>query len=248
MIVLRALQTFFGYLLILTAMVPLALVIGVGGESDLSERTLRAWCRLILFAAGARVTRIGHADLDPKKSYVFVSNHTSNLDVAAILAVTPTPLRFIAKRELSFIPFFGWAARRMGHVFIDRKDKSAATRAIRARIEHGFDTGVALFFFAEGTRSTTEELLPFKKGAAIAAIQTGLDVVPIGIAGARAVVPPKGFALFRPGPVVVAFGDPIPVAGHELDRRDDLVVLQRAGVEAAVATAKARLPPRSELP
>ena len=248
MIVLRALQTFFGYLLILGAMVPYALVIGASGESDLSERVLRAWCRLILFAAGARVVRIGQADLDPRKSYVFVSNHTSNLDVAAILAVTPTPLRFIAKRELSRIPFFGWAARRMGHVFIDRKDKSAATRAIRARIEHGFDTGVALFFFAEGTRSTTDELLPFKKGAAIAAIQTGLDVVPIAVAGAREVVPPKGFALFRPGPVVVAFGPPIPVAGHVIEERDDLVVLQRRGVEAALATAKDRLTRERDLP
>lgn len=237
----RVLRTILGVPLILAAMVPHAIIILIAGERDLSEKALRSWCRFFLWVAGARVTRLGAPNLDPHKSYVFVSNHTSALDVPAILAITPTPLRFIAKRELSFVPFFGWAARRMGHVFINRKDRQAATRAIRSRIGRGFDTGVALFFFAEGTRSTTEEMLPFKKGAAIAAIETGLDVVPLAVAGARYVLPPKGFALFRPGPIFVAFGEPIPVAGHELDLRDELVVLQRRGVEQALRTAKGAL-------
>jgi 1-acyl-sn-glycerol-3-phosphate acyltransferase len=240
-IVLLFLRTILGIPLITLAMMGHALFIGLSGETDFSEAVLRSWCRFFNWVAGARVQRIGGGDLDPKKSYVFVSNHTSNLDVPAILSVTPTPLRFIAKRELTRLPLFGWAARRMGHVFIDRGDKHAATRAIRSRIERGFDQGVALFFFAEGTRSTTSELLPFKKGAAIAAIETALDVVPIGIAGAREVMAPKGFSLFRPGPIAVAFGPPISVAGHTLDERDDLVALQRAAVEKCVAAAQAAL-------
>jgi 1-acyl-sn-glycerol-3-phosphate acyltransferase len=227
--------------LIALAMPLHALVIGIAGEGELSEKVLRSWCRLVLFVTGAKVVRLGEIKLDPHKSYVFVSNHTSNLDVPAILSVTPTPLRFIAKRELARIPFFGWAAKRMGHVFINRQDKQAATRAIRKRIERGFDTGVALFFFAEGTRSTTDEMLPFKKGAAIAAIETGLEVVPIGVAGARHVLPPKGFALFRPGPVFVAFGEPIPVGSYDLDHRDELVAAQRKGVEGALRVAKGAL-------
>jgi 1-acyl-sn-glycerol-3-phosphate acyltransferase len=215
--------------------------IGLSGETDFSESVLRFWSRVFLFIAGARVIRVGNARLDPHKSYVFVSNHTSNMDVPAILSVTPTPLRFIAKRELTRIPLFGWAARRMGHVFIDRADKHAATRAIQHRIERGFDQGVALFFFAEGTRSTTDEMLPFKKGAAIAAIETSLDVVPIGIAGAREVMAPKGFSLFRPGPIAVAFGEVLPVAGYTIDDRDRLVAAQRAAVETAVAAARAAI-------
>lgn len=237
----RLLRTLLGVPLIIAVMIPHAIVILIAGERDLSEKALRSWCRFFLWVAGARVTRLGEPKLDPHKSYVFVSNHTSALDVPAILAVTPTPLRFIAKRELSHVPFFGWAAKRMGHVFINRQDRQAATRSIRSRIARGFDTGVALFFFAEGTRSTTEEMLPFKKGAAIAAIETGLDVVPLAVSGARHVLPPKGFALFRPGPIFVAFGEPIPVAGHELDLRDELVVLQRRGVEEALRTAKRAL-------
>ncbi|GAC1602775.1 MAG: hypothetical protein NVS4B10_15080 [Myxococcales bacterium] len=241
MIVLRFLRTALGLPLIAVAMVVCASLIWLFGERPQSEAVLRFWCRLVLAVAGARVIVRREAVLDPRKSYVFVCNHTSNMDVPAVLATTPTPLRFIAKRELSRVPFFGAAARRMGHVFIDRKDSHGAAKAIRARIHRGFETGVALFFFAEGTRATTEELLPFKKGAAVAALDTQLDVVPIAVAGARKVLLPKGLSLFRPGPIAVVFGAPIPIASFDYDTRDALVAAQRAGVEAALREARALL-------
>ena len=100
---------------------------------------------------------------------------------------------------------------------------------------------MGLFFFAEGTRSTTDELLPFKKGAAVAALAGGLDCVPIGVTGAREVLPPKGLPLFRPGTIAVVFGAPIPIAGHTLDDRDRLVAEQRTAVEACVREARALL-------
>ena len=184
------------------------------------------------------------AELDPDRSYVFVSNHTSNLDVPAIVSVVDHPLRFIAKQELARIPIFGWAARRMGHVFIDRKDRGGATRAIRGRMERGL-RGASLFFFAEGTRAVRDELLPFKKGAAVAALEMGLDCVPICVAGARAVLKPKGFSLFQPGRIAVVFGAPLPTATHALDRRDQLVAAQRDAVQVALEEARALLTARS---
>lgn len=237
MIVLLFVRTVLGWLGILLATMLGALLIGLSGETAFSESVLRAWSRFFLFVAGARVVVQRQAPLEPGRSYVFVSNHTSNLDVPAILCVTDHPLRFIAKKELKRIPLFGWAARRMGHVFIDRRDSHGAAKAIRRRIDRGL-SGIALFFFAEGTRSTTEDLLPFKKGAAIAALETGLDCVPVAVAGARDVLRPKGFSLFRPGPVAVVFGAPVPVAGRTLERRDELVLDQRAAVEAALAQAR----------
>jgi 1-acyl-sn-glycerol-3-phosphate acyltransferase len=232
----RALRTFLGVPLIALAVIPFGLLIVLAGESEASERFLRAWCRLVLFCAGARVVARVHP-LDRSRTYVFVSNHTSNIDVPAILSVSPEPLRFIAKAELGRIPLFGWAARRMGHVFIDRRDSHGAAKAIGERITRGL-RGVGLFFFAEGTRSTSGELLPFKKGAAVAALSSGIDCVPIGIAGAREVLAPKGFSLFRPGPIGVVFGEPIPVTGHTLDDRDRLVAEQRKAVEACVQEAR----------
>jgi 1-acyl-sn-glycerol-3-phosphate acyltransferase len=214
-----------------------ALIIGIFGERPAAEWALRSWCRISLFMSGARLVFRELEPIDRSRSYVFVSNHTSNMDVPAILACTPEPIRFIAKRELSYVPFFGWAAGRMGHVFVNRKDSHAAARAIRSRIDKGL-SGIGLFFFAEGTRATTDELLPFKKGAAVAALNTGLDCVPIGVAGAREVLAPKGLSLFRPGTIAVVFGEVIPLAGHTLENRDALVQAQRAGVEAAVAEAR----------
>jgi 1-acyl-sn-glycerol-3-phosphate acyltransferase len=240
MIVIRFLHTVFGWLFILLLTMFLACFIVVGGDRDFSEKVLRVWSRIWLGVIGAKVVFEQHPSIDKQKSYVYVSNHTSNLDVPAILSVSDHPLRFIAKKELQRIPVFGWAARRMGHVFIDRKDSRGAALAIQKRIGRGLQ-GVGLFFFAEGTRSTTEALLPFKKGAAIAAIETGLDCVPIAVVGARDVLKPKGFALFNPGTIAVVFGEPVPVKGHILDERDALVAEQRAAVERTIARGFALL-------
>lgn len=234
----RILRTLLGWPLIVFATMSCAALIGLSGETEFSEKVLRAWARFFLRVCGGRVQVQRDAELLRGQSYVFVSNHTSNLDAPAILSVIDRPLRFIAKQELSRIPLFGWAARRMGHVFIDRKDSPGSARAIRDRIERGL-SGVSLFFFAEGTRSTSDELLPFKKGAAIAALETGLDCVPIAVAGAREVLKPKGLSAFAPGPVAVVFGAPLPVVGHSLDGRDELVAAQRTAVERALAEARA---------
>ena len=232
----RVLRTVLGIPIIAVGVIFFGLLIGLFGESDVSERLLRAWCRLVLLCAGARVVARVHP-LDQSRTYVFVSNHTSNIDVPSIVSVSPEPLRFIGKQELSRIPLFGWAARRMGHVFIDRRDSHGAAKAIGERIARGL-AGVGLFFFAEGTRSTTDELLPFKKGAAIAALEARVDCVPIGVAGAREVLAPKGFSLFRPGTIAVVFGPPIPIADHTLEERDRLVAEQRKAVEACVRQAR----------
>ncbi len=240
MIVFRFLRTVLGWAFIVTDTMMCAVRIGLAGESERSQRILRGWAYRFLWVTGGRVYVRRETVLDLHRSYVFVSNHTSNLDVPSIISVCSHPLRFIAKMELRRIPIFGWAAERMGHIFIDRKDSQRSTKAIRERIDRGLRGG-SLFFFAEGTRSTGDEMLPFKKGAAVAALETGLDCVPIAVAGARDVLKPKGFALFRPGPVAVVFGKPIPVAGHTLEERDQFVAEQRAAVEAALAEARTML-------
>jgi len=236
-IVLRFLRTMLGWTFIVADTMTSALIIGISGETEFSERVLRGWSRRFVRIAGARVVVQRDAQLDRERSYVFVSNHTSNLDVPAILSVMDHPMRFIAKQELKRIPIFGWAAGRMGHVFIDRKDRGGATKAIRDRIERGL-RGASLFFFAEGTRAVSDELLPFKKGAAVAALETHLDCVPIAVAGARNVLKPKGFSLFQPGPVAVVFGKPIESSSHAMDQRDQLVAEQMTAVEGALREAR----------
>src|SRR5262249_20597160 len=156
----RFLRTVLGWAWIVTDTMLTAVVIGLSGESEFSERVLRGWARRFIRITGARVIVRRDAELDPGRSYVFVSNHTSNLDVPPILAVIGRPTRCIAEQEVCRFPSSGWAARRRGHVLIDRKDRGGATKAIRERIDGGL-RGASLFFFAEGTRAVRDELLPF---------------------------------------------------------------------------------------
>ena len=231
----RLLRTLVGVPFLFFYMCAMATVFIVGGESQLSEWALAHWCNQCLRVAGARVL-FSSVKLDPDKSYVFVANHTSDLDIFAIITRIGRPMRFIAKKELSYVPFFGTAAARMGHVFVDRKRPRVAAEAIQRRIQRGFTEGVGLLFFAEGTRAKTAQLLPFKKGAAIAAIDTQLDVVPIGIAGAREIKPP-GFTLITPGTMALCVGEPIPVRGFTLETRDAFAQAQQAAVARAVEAA-----------
>src|SRR3989442_6873280 len=175
-----------------------ALRIGLHGESEMAERLIRGWARRFLRVAGAQVIVWRDAELDRNRSYVFVSNHTSYLDVPAIISVADHPLRFIAKQELTYIPLFGWAARRMGHVFIDRKDRRGATKAIRDRFARGL-RGASLFFFAEGTRAVGDDLRRFRKGAAGAAVATGREARRSAAPGPRTALGARCLPPFPPG-------------------------------------------------
>jgi len=217
MIVVRVLRTVLGIPLIVIGVIVAATLIGIAGDGPFADRVLRAWCRFVLACAGARVIAQAPA-LDPGKSYVFVSNHTSNMDVPAIVPSAPSSVRFVAKNQLRKIPLFGWGAERMGHVFIDRRDPHGAAKAISARLEKGLG-GVGLFFFAEGTRSTTDEMLPFKKGAAVMGIKAGVPIVPVACSGAHKVMRKRSLRIY-PGEILVEFLSPIDASAFE--NRDDL--------------------------
>src|SRR5204862_2733004 len=113
-IVLRFLRTILGWGWIMTDTMVSALIIGIHGEGEASERVLRGWARRFLLVAGARVVVQRDAELDPDRSYVFVSNHTSNLDVPAILSVVDYTLRFTSTHELAWLPTSGCAPRSRG--------------------------------------------------------------------------------------------------------------------------------------
>ena len=91
-----------------------------------TEVVARGWGRLIIFFAGVRNTIEGLENVDRSRSYVFVSNHLSNLDAPYHLATMPVGVRFLAKKELYKIPLFGPTLRAVGMVETDRHAHSAA--------------------------------------------------------------------------------------------------------------------------
>lgn len=197
---------------------------------DRCRRRPRQWCSAILWAAGVRVRMDGMEALHRHGGgQILVANHTSWFDVFALSARLPVEYRFVAKKELARIPIFGpaWVACR--HIAIDRGDREAAIRSMEEAGRQIRQERPTIVVFPEGTRSPDGDLLPFKKGAFVLAIEAGVPVVPCGIAGSRGIMA-KGSALIRSGTMGIRFGEPLEVGGLGHDDRDRLTERARAAV------------------
>jgi 1-acyl-sn-glycerol-3-phosphate acyltransferase len=186
-------------------------------------RDLLRYNRVTARAVGLeRVARLGPC--------VYASNHQSWFDIVALVDVLPGSLRFIAKKELGRVPLFGRAMRAAGHIEIDRKDLSSAVAAYQnaAREVQG---GLSAVVFAEGTRTRTGRLQPFKKGPFVLAIVAQVPLVPIYVQGGFEVLP-KGSLRPRPGTITAHVGVPIPTTGLTYEDRDDLSARARAAMIA----------------
>jgi 1-acyl-sn-glycerol-3-phosphate acyltransferase len=173
-------------------------------------RLIRAWVAAALAIFGVRVEAAGADRLVAGKDYVLLVNHRSHFDTLAIVkALGARETRWVAKRELLKVPLFGYGLRVTGQILVDRKDHSQALEALRANLgKHG----ATVVFFAEGERSATGTLSSFKKGGAAFAIDAGLPVVPVAVAGSERVLP-KHALIVLPGSIRVAVGEPISTAG-----------------------------------
>ncbi len=203
-------------------------------NGDIQHRLAQLWAKILLAVSFVRLRIEGLEKLDPKGSYVFVSNHGSFMDIPAALAALPQQFRFFAKKGLYKIPFLGSHLNRAGHLPVDRsnarnslKSMTEGARVIAAR-------GISMLLFPEGGR-TAEGLRGFKEGAAYIAIKAGVPVVPMAIVGMRELLP-MGSIHLRSGAVWVRIGDPIPTKGMTLHDREELT----ARLHRAVAELMAR--------
>ena len=161
-------------------------------------RVVARLCGLTIEVRGAHRLRAGG-------SYVFVPNHTSPLDIPALVAAR-SDIRFVAAAELYRNPVLALLMGAMGTVPIDRKN----ARRARLQIQElsAATEAMCLTVFAEGRIASPEEGLPFKSGAFVVAIATGASVVPVAIRGGE-LLPPGAALAVRPGIVTVEFLEPI---------------------------------------
>ena len=193
----------------------------------------RVWAPGQIAIGLSRLTVVGRERLDFRRSYFFVANHQSWLDIPVLFAAVPAPLHFLAKQELARVPFLGWYIAAMGMVFVDRGDRRRAVASVE-RASELLAAGGSLVSFPEGSRAAPDPCGHCKTGGFAAVLDGGsspVDVVPVAIVGAGRVLPRGGFRV-RPGTVELRFGEPIPVAG--LAHQDRAQLARRA--EAAVAT------------
>jgi 1-acyl-sn-glycerol-3-phosphate acyltransferase len=162
---------------------------------------------MLLKVSGVRLEVQGVEKLDPSASYVLVANHASYMDIPAVLASIPLEVRFFAKLGLFKIPFLGTHLRRAGHLPVARGDARASLKTLQEAAHRLRREGITPLLFPEGGRSPVA-MRDFKEGAAHLAIKAGVPVVPVGLAGTRAVLP-MGSWIIQPGKIVVRIGDVI---------------------------------------
>lgn len=159
---------------------PILIVAWLVNKHDLVYPWARFGARQWLRFSGVRVKVRGLEQLDPKQTYVFVSNHRSYLDTAALFVYLRGRIGLLAKKELLKVPVLGVGMGFVNVMAIDRTNRESAictTEAAAQRIK----SGVSFAVFVEGTRAKPGELLPFKKGAFYMARQAGVPVVPVAI-------------------------------------------------------------------
>jgi 1-acyl-sn-glycerol-3-phosphate acyltransferase len=210
------------YLVVGSAVLGLAAIVAswIPPRRSHSFKVARAWGRGLLLASGVRARVTSAAPALPAQ-VVFMANHQSLYDIAALLATVPVPVRFLAKRSLFRLPFFGWGLAAAGFVPIDRIDRSRAKEAFRHALE-ALDEGAAIVLFPEETRSLDGHIRPFRRGGFLMALKAKAPIVPVGIHGTLQ-VRPKNRLTVEPVPVEVAFGDPIDAAGWGVRRIEALV-------------------------
>jgi 1-acyl-sn-glycerol-3-phosphate acyltransferase len=180
--------------------------------------------------AGVRTRIVGLEKLDGSRTYIFMSNHVSNLDPPLLLPIIPGRTSVLVKRELFKIPILGRTMRLGALVPVDRGNRDAGIAAVN-RAEEVVKQGIHMTIYVEGHRSYDGKLLPFKKGPFYLAEDCKAPVVPITIAGTHYAMPKGRFAI-KPSIVTVTFHPPIEPA--DFGPRESLMEKVRIAIESAL--------------
>ncbi len=214
---------------------PVAALIGfpwtfISGDISLLYRMFMwgAWNGVRL--TGARVETVGLDQLDAAGTYIFMSNHVSNLDPPILIPLIPRRTSVMVKKELFSYPILGRAMRMGSLVPVDRGNRDAGIEAVKAAKEV-IGQGLNMTIYVEGKRSFDGKLLPFKKGPFYLAMECGVPVVPVTIAGTHYAMPKKRFAI-RSGTVKVIFHEPI--APKDFGSRECLMEKVRAAIDGGL--------------
>jgi len=180
--------------------------------------------------AGVRVHTHGLEKIDPRRTYIYMSNHVSNIDPPLMLPLIPGRTSVMVKKELFSYPLLGKVMRIGSLVPVDRGNRDAGIKAVRAATEV-VRRGITMTIYIEGKRSFDGRLLPFKKGPFYLAEACQVPVVPVTIAGTHYVMPKRRFAI-KPGKVDVIFHDPIEPA--DFGDRDCLMEKVRRAIDSGL--------------
>lgn len=221
----RALRAALFWLVLAITVIPWATVVVLISPftpARLLYRVCAGWLTLATHAArlicGVRWRVQGMQHLpkaDDPRAVVLAPKHQSTWETFALPMLMPHPLSYVFKRELLWIPFFGWAISRLDMVHIDRSRRSEAWNKVAAQGRRYMDNGNWVIMFPEGTRTARGSQGVYKAGAARFAVTTGVPIVPIAVTSARCW--PRKSLVPRAGVIDVSIAPPIDSAGREPD-------------------------------
>ncbi|MES2592683.1 MAG: lysophospholipid acyltransferase family protein [Bacteroidota bacterium] len=180
-----------------------------------------AWARFNSFFTPMIVDVSGMENMKKNTSYIIVPNHQSYYDIFVIYGWLSSQIRWVMKKELRKVPGFGLCCEIMGHIYIDRSSTQSAIESLKT-VKQKLSNGSSVVIFPEGTRTTTGELGPFKKGAFRLAFDVGLPILPVTIIGTKDILPTQSFNLF-PGKAKMIIHKPLDINTYTFEEMEKLM-------------------------
>jgi 1-acyl-sn-glycerol-3-phosphate acyltransferase len=200
------------------------------------DERLARWAERLVTNARIEVEVHGRERLDGR-TFLVMSNHQSLYDVPVLFHVIGPNLRMVAKKELFRVPIFGPALHEGGFISIDRENRASAIASLQ-EAKALFESGTHVWISPEGTRSKTGELLAFKKGGFVLAMEAGATILPVSLRGTRDVLEAKGVRSVGGAHVDVTIHPPVDARGYgtaeDKTARDRLMRDVRAAIASAI--------------
>ncbi|MBK3518489.1 lysophospholipid acyltransferase family protein [Carboxylicivirga marina] len=188
------------------------------------------WARVTGYMTPIFVNVSGRHHIDKKQSYVIVANHQSGYDIFVLYGWLGIDFKWIMKKELRQAPGIGYASHKVGHIFLDRSSPRAAMESIE-EAKKKLKNGTSVVIFPEGTRSGSNQMKQFKKGAFKVAFELGLPILPITLIDTYKVYK-KGLNLL-PGSVQMVIHQPIDTSAY-LEQENELLKLTHSTIQSAL--------------
>ncbi len=222
--------------LLLTALFGLPAILSglVDRTGRLPRRIAGGWGRALLYSFGVEVKVFGIENV-PCGPAIYAANHSSALDIPLVFGHLPVDFRIIHKRSLYLAPILGQFLYVGGHIGIDRSNPFRARKSLEEATARVRD-GISLAVFPEGTRSRDESVRSFKRGSFVLAIEAGVPVVPVSLAGVKRVVP-RGLLSVERGTVILTIHPPVATTGRTAEDASRLADEVRSIVAASCQAA-----------
>jgi len=200
------------------------LVIFVGlfdSQKKYTSYLSRLWAKIILLLSIVNYNVEGIDKLILGKKYIIISNHQSFLDILVTFSLLPLNISFFTKKELFYIPIFGWALLAAGMVPVDRYNKEKSKKSVDSALKYLKKTNLSILNYPEGTRTDFDNLGKFKKGGFILAIQSNIPILPISVIYNKNNVTNN---------IRLVVGDIIETLNYNIEQRDDLISITKGTI------------------